>query len=71
MTVLLESERPTKALPAAVPHPSRPSAACPNAAHSGEYLSFRISDEEYALGILNEQLLGSHSVGLLEAGDAH
>lgn len=68
MTALLDSARTAAALPAAPPLPSKPAEVRRNTAHSGEYLSFRIDDEEYALGILNVQEIRSYEAPTRMAG---
>jgi purine-binding chemotaxis protein CheW len=60
MTALLDAERPTTAPPAAASEQARPANVALRTAHSGEYLSFRIGAEEYALGILAVQEIRSY-----------
>lgn len=68
MTALLDSERPVTTLPAELPNPGRQGAVRRSTANSGEYLSFKISDEEYALGILNVQEIRSYEAPTRMAG---
>ena len=68
MSALPDSERPAAALPTLAPNPIRPAEASPRAAHGGEYLSFPISDEKYALGILNVQEIRSYEAPTRMAG---
>ncbi|MDG0833532.1 chemotaxis protein CheW [Pelomonas saccharophila] len=65
MTATLEL---AKALPAEAANTLLPAALRKSTAHAGEYLSFRIGDEEYALGILNVQEIRSYEAPTRMAG---
>lgn len=65
MTATLEL---AKALPAEAANTLLPTALRRSTAHAGEYLSFRIGDEEYALGILNVQEIRRYEVPTRMAG---
>lgn len=64
---LLDRQLPEPALAAALPHRAA-AAARPSPASPGEFLSFRIGDEEYALGILHVQEIRSYEVPTRMAG---
>lgn len=68
MTALLDGERPATALPSAAPSGNAPTCIHRATAHGGEYLSFRIGGEEYALGILNVQEIRSYEAPTRMAG---
>lgn len=68
MTALLDSDRPSTALPTATPAASPPAPTHRAVAQSGEYLSFRIGAEEYALGILDVQEIRSYEAPTRMAG---